>query len=85
HQPLAAGTAIASVDGEVTTIKGHVVDPVAGKKVKTGVYKGFSIGGKVTARDEVEKNTITGLRLVEISLVDRPANPDARLTMWKAE
>jgi len=85
HQPLAAGTAIASVEGEVTTIKGHVVDPVAVKKVKAGVYKGFSIGGKVTSRDTAEKNTITGLRLVEISLVDRPANPDARLTMWKAD
>lgn len=85
HQPLAAGTAIASVDGDVTTIKGHVVDPVAIKKVRAGVYKGFSIGGKVTERDSVAKNTITGLRLVEISLVDRPANPDARLTMWKAD
>lgn len=85
HQPLAAGTAIASVADNVTTIKAHVVDPVAVKKVKTGVYKGFSVGGKVTSRDSVDKNTITGLRLIEISLVDRPANPDARLTMWKAE
>lgn len=85
HQPSAAGTATAAVEGDVTTIKAHVVDPVAVKKVTTGVYKGFSIGGKVTERDAVNKNTITGLRLVEISLVDRPANPDAVLTMWKAE
>jgi uncharacterized small protein (DUF1192 family) len=85
HQPMAAGTATASVADSLTTIKAHVVDPVAVKKVKAGVYKGFSIGGKVTERDSVDKNTITGLRLVEISLVDRPANPDARLTMWKAE
>lgn len=85
HQPLAAGTAMASVAGDVTTIKAHVVDPVAVKKVQTGVYKGFSIGGKVTERDSVNKSTITGLKLVEISLVDRPANPDAILTMWKAD
>jgi hypothetical protein len=85
HQPLAAGTAMASVADGVTTIKAHVVDPVAVKKVTAGVYKGFSIGGKVTERDSNDKNTITGLKLVEISLVDRPANPDACLTMWKAE
>lgn len=85
HQPLAAGTAVLAVEGGVTTIKAHVVDPIAIKKVKTETYKGFSIGGKVLARDEAEKNTITGLRLVEVSLVDRPANPDAVLTMWKAD
>jgi hypothetical protein len=85
HQPLAAGTAMASVADNVTTIKAHVVDPVAVKKVQAEVYKGFSIGGKATERDAVDKSIITGLKLVEISLVDRPANPDAVLTMWKAD
>jgi hypothetical protein len=54
-------------------------------KVRTGVYAGFSIGGKVTKRDPTDRTIITGLRLVEISLVDSPCNPDAALTMWKAE
>ena len=54
-------------------------------KVKTGVYKGFSIGGSVTARDELNKSQITGLKLTEISLVDRPANPDAVFTCYKAD
>jgi hypothetical protein len=85
HQPLAAGTAIASVADGVTTVKAHVVDPVAVKKVLAKVYKGLSIGGKVTQRDSVDKTIITGLSLCEISLVDRPANPDAVLTMWKAD
>lgn len=87
HQAKAAGTAIeASVQDDGKTWFGaHVVDSEAVKKVKTGVYKGFSIGGKVTARDELNKAIIKGLKLIEVSLVDRPANPEAVLTMYKAE
>jgi phage head maturation protease len=83
----AAGTAIeAEVQADGRTYFGaHVVDSEAVKKVNAGVYKGFSIGGKVTSRDELKKTTITGLNLVEVSLVDRPANPDAVFTMFKAE
>ncbi len=87
HQPLAAGTAIeASVQDDGRTWFGaHVVDPIAVKKVQTGVYKGFSIGGKVTERDTLNRTIIKGIRLTEISLVDRPANPEAVFTMYKAE
>lgn len=87
HQPLAAGTAIeATVEADGRTYFGaHVIDPVAVKKVETGVYKGFSIGGKVTGRDNLNKSIITSLNLVEVSLVDRPANPEAVFTMFKAE
>ncbi len=87
HQPLAAGTAVNMETGDdgVTTIKAHIVDSEAVKKVKAGVYKGFSVGGKVTSRDELQKTTITGIKLVEVSLVDRPANPEAVITCYKAE
>jgi hypothetical protein len=87
HGKSAAGTAIeADVQDDGRTWFGaHVVDPVAVKKVQTKVYKGFSIGGRITARDDLVKTTITGLKLVEVSLVDRPANPDAVFTMYKAE
>jgi len=86
HQPLAAGTIDKAdvIDG-MTHITGTVVDPVAITKVKAGVYKGFSIGGKVTSRDDLNKKHVTGVKLVEISLVDRPANPDAVISMWKSE
>lgn len=86
HQASAAGTAIeASVgDDGKTWFGAHVVDPVAVKKVQTQVYKGFSIGGKVTERDPMDKKVIKGLNLVEVSLVDRPANPEAVFTMYKA-
>lgn len=87
HQPLAAGTAldIAVGDNGVTTIKAHIVDAEAIKKVQTNVYKGFSIGGSVTQRDDLNKTVITGINLVEVSLVDRPANPNAVITCYKAD
>lgn len=87
HQAVAAGTAIeVSVEDDGRTFFGaHVVDPIAISKVKNKVYKGFSIGGNVTSRDKVSKNTITGIKLIEVSLVDRPANPEAVFTMYKAE
>ena len=51
----------------------------------SGVYKGFSIGGSVVERDRAQKHVITGVKLSEISLVDRPANPEAVFTMYKAD
>lgn len=87
HQAKAAGTAIEAEvqDDGKTWFGAHIVDAEAVKKVKANVYKGFSIGGKVTERDELNKTIIKGLNLIEVSLVDRPANPEAVLTMYKAE
>lgn len=87
HGKSAAGTAIEiNVEDDGRTYFGaHIVDPVAVKKVQTGVYKGFSIGGAVTGRDDLNKSVITGVKLTEISLVDRPANPDAVFTCFKAD
>ena len=83
----AAGTAIDAAVGDdgVTQFSAHVVDPIAITKVKTNVYKGFSIGGKVLARDPNDKTIITKLYLVEVSLVDRPCNPEAVISLWKAD
>jgi hypothetical protein len=86
HQPKAVGTAIeANVQEDGRTWFGaHVVDPIAVKKVQNKVLKGFSVGGRVTARDDVEKTTITGINLIEVSLVDRPANPECEIVIAKA-
>lgn len=87
HQMKAAGNCLeANVqDDGRTYIKAHVVDGEAVKKVNAGVYKGFSIGGSVTSRDDMKKTTITGINLSEISLVDRPANPEAIFSFGKAD
>jgi hypothetical protein len=86
HQLSAAGTTVEANCGDdgITRITAHVVDPVAVTKVKTATYRGFSIGGRVTQREAGNPKTITGIVLNEISLVDRPANPDAVLDVWKA-
>lgn len=87
HQPIAAGTGLVmkvEEDGR-TWFGAHIVDPTAIKKVQTKVYRGFSIGARVTSRDDANKAVITGLKLKEVSLVDRPANPEATIELWKAE
>ena len=86
HQPSAVGVALkAQMDDKGLLLEAHVVDDAAWKKVKANVYKGFSIGGRVTNRDSVNKSIITGIHLSEISIVDRPANPEALFDVWKAE
>lgn len=85
HQLSAIGTTKqAKVDEKGLYIGGKIVDNAAWEKIKAGVYKGFSVGGNVTARDPVDESRITGLDLVEISAVDRPCNPECLIDLWKA-
>ncbi len=84
HQPSAVGVATeAAVDDKGLYLGAKIVDSDAWQKVVEGVYKGFSIGGRVTARDPADRRLITALRLTEISVVDRPANPEAVFDCWK--
>lgn len=88
HQLSAVGKTIAAEvtpDG-VTHIETIIVDPVAIAKIRTGIYKGFSIGGSVPpgGRSRSDPKVIEALKLSEISLVDRPMNPGATFTMFKA-
>lgn len=83
HQPSAVGkTQVAEMDEKGLKISVKVVDDNAWNKVKEGVYNGFSIGGNATVKNG---NVIEALDLTEISLVDRPANPEALITLFKAE
>jgi len=71
-------------------LKVFVQDDDAWDKVKAKVYQGFSLGGKVLKAVVEQINgiwvrVIKALRLTEISLVDRPAHPDARFLFWKGE
>lgn len=86
HQPSAVGRAKeAEIDEKGLYLCAKVVDDTAWKKVQEGVYNGFSIGGKVTKRDLMESHVIKGLELYEISLVDRPANPEAVFECFKRD
>lgn len=88
HSSVAAGVAKeyeAKSDGHY--IRALVVDPISVRKVETGVLKGFSIGIKNprVARDNKAANgRIIDGQIVEVSLVDRPANPNCQLVLAKS-
>lgn len=88
HSNIASGVATdyeAKADGHYITAL--VVDPVSVKKVEAGVLKGFSIGirGPRVVRDtKAAGGRIVDGQIIEISLVDRPANPNAKLMLAKA-
>jgi Putative phage serine protease XkdF len=81
HQPSAVGKAKEAVVDDVGLYIGaKIVDEVAWQKVKEGVYSAFSVAGFEKGRVE---DWIVALKLSEISLVDRPANPRAVIDVWK--
>ena len=88
HSSIAAGVAKeyeSKPDGHYISVL--VVDPVSVKKVESGVLKGFSIGIKSprVVRDQKAANgRIIDGQIVEVSLVDRPANPNAKLMLAKS-
>lgn len=64
-----------------------IVDPLAIKKTDAGVYTGFSIGIKsprVVRDTKAANGRIIDGQIIEVSLVDRPANPSAKLIMAKS-
>ena len=86
HQPSAVGTGIeANLDQKGLWFGAKVVDDAAWKKVQNKVYRGFSLGGRVTKRDPKNPRHILGIDLVEVSLVDRPCNPDASFQLIKRD
>ena len=88
HSSIAAGVGIElNADGDKWMLKSEVVDPVTQTKVRKGVLKGYSIGikqAKVMKSDEAPNGVIVGGNIVEVSLVDRPANPSARIEIAKS-
>src|SRR5579875_644774 len=63
-----------------------IVDDAAWRKVKEGVYNGFSIAcryPRIVKDQKAPRGRIVGGDLYEISVVDRPANPAARFTLVK--
>lgn len=88
HSNIAAGVAKEyekKTDGHY--IHALVVDAQSVKKVETGVLKGFSIGIKSprVVRDEKAVNgRIIDGQIVEVSIVDRPANPNCQLVLAKS-
>lgn len=91
HTASAVGVAAeTATDEKGLWLGAHISDDAAWKKCKPSVlpdgttlppvYKGFSIGGSVRRKSG---HIIEELQLIEISLVDRPANPECRIEMVK--
>jgi hypothetical protein len=84
HDKIAAGKPISAFvdDDGRTHFTARIVDPGTVAKIKAGVLKGFSIGGKALKKIG---NKITELLLRDISVVDLPNNPDAWFSIIKFE
>lgn len=88
HSNIAAGVATEyeNKDGQ-HWITARVVAAESVKKVEAGVLKGFSIGirqPRVVRDDKAAGGRIVDGEIVEVSLVDRPANPICTLSLAKA-
>lgn len=89
HSNIAAGVAKeldTKADGHY--ISALVVDAQSVKKVEAGVLKGFSIGirsPRIVRDNKAANGRIIDGTIVEVSLVDRPANPNAKLMLAKSQ
>lgn len=83
HQSIAAGVGQAVEWNETgCLLRAKIVDDAEWNKVKEGVYRGFSLGGRPTI---ARGNDIEAFEWIETSLVDRPCDPGAMFTMARAE
>ena len=87
HQPIAAGIGLeVESAGDDWFLKSECVDENTQRKIDRGVLKGYSIGIKnaTVVKDSVAKGgRIVAGDIVEISYVDRPANPTATIAIAK--
>lgn len=92
HGPIAAGVGVELTedDGGKWWLKAQVVDEGTKAKVLAKVLKGFSIGvrdGRVMrgkAAGHARNGVIVGGDVAEVSLVDRPCNPDGLISIAKS-
>jgi len=89
RDPAGIGLDVETDASGATWVKGLVVEPIAKKLVAKGALRAYSVG---IARPTIERDPtgkarggiITGGELVEISLVDRPANKACGIQLLKA-
>lgn len=80
-----AGTGIELVQqGQDWYVKSRIIEPVAVKLVRGGAYRAYSVGiarPRIVRDFGARNGRITDGEIVEISLVDRPANPTCMLSV----
>lgn len=85
HDTKAAGNCLALEFQEPEQrifIRAEISDDQAWRKVKSKTYKGFSIGGRPTLLRGTE---VLKFQWTETSLVDRPADPGATITLFRRD
>ena len=90
HSHIAAGTALSywKGDNEQHWVEALVVDPTSVLKVDKKVLRGFSIGiknARVVKDEHAPGGRIIDGDIIEVSLVDRPANPECLLALAKSD
>lgn len=83
----AVGTAIA-YDKSDHSITAEIVDPITIAKIEHRILKGFSWSarnGRVTTDKAAAGGRIIDGQIYEVSVVDRPANPECLFTIAKAD
>ena len=88
HQSKAIGKAMEmEQSGTGFVVEAKIVDSEAARLVEEGIYTGFSVGIK-GARVEKSADAPGGMirsgKIVEVSLVDRPANPSCVIELAKS-
>ena len=89
RDPAGVGIGV-EFDGDATWVKSLICEPVAKKLVAKGALRAYSVG---ISRPTIERDpagharggVITGGQIVEISLVDRPANKSCGIQLVKSE
>jgi hypothetical protein len=88
HSNIAAGVATKlEQDGSQHIVTARVVDPNSVMKVESGVLRGFSIGirdPRIAKDKAAPGGRIVDGEIVEVSLVDRPANPSCLIELAKS-
>jgi len=88
HQSKAVGKALEMEQvGSGFVVESKIVDKEAAMKVEEGIYTGYSVGikgARVVKDAKAPGGRIVDGTIVEVSLVDRPANPSARIEIAKA-
>lgn len=87
HSQIAAGVGLEIENtGDDWHIKAKVTDQNTAHKVETGTLKGWSLGAidTKTYKDAQGRTWLTGGKIIEFSLVDRPCNPTTTLAVAKS-
>ncbi|MFI8459033.1 hypothetical protein [Kitasatospora sp. NPDC085464] len=86
---VGVGVGLSKGDDGKHHLAARIVDPVAVAKVETGVLKGFSVGIKNPrvefGHPDAPNGLVTDGEIIEVSVVDRPANPECGIQVAKAD